>query len=434
MTYTDLSGLMGCRKILKDPVVKALLGLQRLGARPAVTGFTAPPEEEAGHPDVNTAAAAAALLTDQAETLGLGGNVVRSYLVNLLAEGDSAIAAAVERTGVIGASMEQVLRADMILLWPYLTEPPSALLGTDLFDDYRPARPDTCEGTLRLDEALAACETPDEAARALLDHYVQYGRGLFARFTAFRIDDQGRLTGIDPFPAFPWEDLIGYKAQKAKLLANTEDFLDGRAANNVLLTGARGTGKSTAVKALAGRFHREGLRLIQVDRDQLRWLPALLEGLAEVRSKKFILFLDDLSFDAGEKDYKYLKSAIDGSVTPQPDNVLLYATSNRRHLLKETWQDRSDGLDEVYRDDSANESISLADRFGLILHYSAPTQEEYLAIIANELKKAGVTLDPEELRLEGIRWEMEHSGRNGRIARQFVTWYLGQGKELHHKP
>ena len=432
MTYTDLSGLMGCRKILKDPVVKALLGLQRLGAHLPVTGFATPPEETDEHPDVNTAAAAAALLTDQAETLGLAGNVVRSYLINLLAEGDFAIAAAVERTGVIGASMEQVLRADMILLWPYLTEAPSTLLGTDLFDDYRPARPDTCAATQRLDKALAACETPDEAARALLEHYVHYGRGLFARFTAFRIDDQGRLTGIDPFPAFAWEDLIGYKAQKAKLLANTEDFLDGRAANNVLLTGARGTGKSTAVKALASRFHGEGLRLIQVDRDQLRWLPALLEGLAEVRSKKFILFLDDLSFDEGEKDYKYLKSAIDGSVT-QPDNVLLYATSNRRHLLKETWQDRSDELDEVYRDDSANESISLADRFGLILHYSAPTQEEYLAIIANELKKAGITLDPEELRIEGIRWEMEHSGRNGRIARQFVTWYLGHVKKLSPK-
>lgn len=433
MTYTDLSGLMGCRKILKDPVVKALLGLQRLGAHLPVTGFATPPEETDEHPDVNTAAAAAALLTDQAETLGLAGNVVRSYLINLLAEGDFAIAAAVERTGVIGASMEQVLRADMILLWPYLTEAPSTLLGTDLFDDYRPARPDTCAATQRLDKALAACETPDEAARALLEHYAHYGRGLFARFTAFRIDDQGRLTGIDPFPAFAWEDLIGYKAQKAKLLANTEDFLDGRAANNVLLTGARGTGKSTAVKALASRFHGEGLRLIQVDRDQLRWLPALLEGLAEVRSKKFILFLDDLSFDEGEKDYKYLKSAIDGSVTPQPDNVLLYATSNRRHLLKETWQDRSDELDEVYRDDSANESISLADRFGLILHYSAPTQEEYLAIIANELKKAGITLDPEELRIEGIRWEMEHSGRNGRIARQFVTWYLGHVKKLSPK-
>lgn len=139
MTYTDLSGLMGCRKILKDPVVKALLGLQRLGAHLPVTGFATPPEETDEHPDVNTAAAAAALLTDQAETLGLAGNVVRSYLINLLAEGDFAIAAAVERTGVIGASMEQVLRADMILLWPYLTEAPSTLLGTDLFDDYRPA-------------------------------------------------------------------------------------------------------------------------------------------------------------------------------------------------------------------------------------------------------------------------------------------------------
>lgn len=150
-----------------------------------------------------------------------------------------------------------------------------------------------------------------------------------------------------------------------------------------------------------------------------------MERLGDIGSKKFILFLDDLSFDENEKEYKYLKSAIDGGVTPQPKNVLIYATSNRRHLLKETWRDRNDELDEVYRDDSTNESISLSDRFGLILHYSAPTQDEYLQIIAHELKKAGITLDSEELRVEGVRWEMEHSGRNGRIAQQFVKWYLG---------
>jgi predicted AAA+ superfamily ATPase len=202
----------------------------------------------------------------------------------------------------------------------------------------------------------------------------------------------------------------------------------GKEANNVLLTGSRGTGKSTAVKALIYRYYKDGLRLLQISRGQLLYLPAVMEKLSRIRSKKFILFFDDLSFDEDEKEYKYLKSAIDGGATPQPDNVLIYATSNRRHLLKETWRDRNDDLDEVYRDDSTNESISLADRFGLILHYSAPTQDEYLRIIDNELQKAGVHLSQEELRIQGIRWEMEHSGRNGRIARQFVKWYLGNQK------
>ena len=206
--------------------------------------------------------------------------------------------------------------------------------------------------------------------------------------------------------------------------------MEGRPANNVLLTGARGTGKSTGVKALAAMFAGDGLRLIQITRDQLELVAPVLERLNEIRSKKFILFFDDLSFDEGEPGFKFLKSAIDGSVTAQPDNVLIYATSNRRHLLKETWSDRNDALEaEVYRQDSANESISLSDRFGLILHYSMPSQEEYLQIIDHELRKAGVRLSPEELRLEGLRWEMEHSGRNGRIANQFVKWYLGNLEE-----
>ena len=141
------------------------------------------------------------------------------------------------------------------------------------------------------------------------------------------------------------------------------------------------------------KFHKEGLRLVQVERGQMKKLPPLMEHLSAIKSKKFILFFDDLSFDEDEKEYKYLKSVIDGGIIPQPDNVVIYATSNRRHLLKETWRDRRDDLDEVYRDDSQNESISLSDRFGLIIHYAAPTQDEYLQIIDHELRKAGVVLE-----------------------------------------
>ena len=144
------------------------------------------------------------------------------------------------------------------------------------------------------------------------------------------------------------------------------------------------------------------------------------------KSTIVLCFLDDLSFDEGEQEYKILKSAIDGSVTSQPENVLLYVTSNRRHLIKETWKDRKDDADDVYHDDHTNESISLSDRFGLILHYGKLSQEEYLDIIAHELSKKGIALSREELRVEAVRWEMEHSGRNGRIAHQFVTWYVGQ--------
>ena len=198
------------------------------------------------------------------------------------------------------------------------------------------------------------------------------------------------------------------------------------AGTTVAIVGETGAGKSTLVKAMVSRFGEKGLRLVQMERTQLDHLPRLLSLLGQEKHYRFVLFLDDLSFDEGEQEYKILKSAIDGSVTSQPENVLLYVTSNRRHLIKETWKDRKDDADDVYRDDHTNESISLSDRFGLILHYGKLSQEEYLDIIAHELSKKGIALSREELRVEAVRWEMEHSGRNGRIAHQFVTWYAGQ--------
>ncbi|MCH4166360.1 MAG: ATP-binding protein [Megasphaera sp.] len=410
MMYPDLQGLVVCRHFLDDATFQTILAC------------IADPS------DANTSSTATAALLEQAEILGLSGNVLRRYVVWLLCEGDNIAAASIEQNGRPGKGLMAAMAADMTLLWPYIKASASDITGNALLDAYEPAALRQDNNLDTLSQALSNAVTPAEGAQVLLSHYAVYGRGKLARFMAFRLDETGQAVGIDPFPQFAWEDLIGYDMQKAKLLANTDQFMAGKEANNVLLTGSRGTGKSTAVKALIYRYYKDGLRLLQISRGQLLYLPAVMEKLSRIRSKKFILFFDDLSFDEDEKEYKYLKSAIDGGATPQPDNVLIYATSNRRHLLKETWRDRNDDLDEVYRDDSTNESISLADRFGLILHYSAPTQDEYLRIIDNELQKAGVHLSQEELRIQGIRWEMEHSGRNGRIARQFVKWYLGNQK------
>ena len=368
----------------------------------------------------------AGLLVKKAEELGLSGNIFSAYLFHSLAEGNNTAADTVEATGTYGKGLAQAMARDMQLLLPYLSAKSSAFTGHTFLDAYIPAEEAENKLEASLKNKILRAKTAGAAAKALLDHYKKWGSGMLARYTAFRIGAGGMLIGIADFPVFKWDDLLGYEDQKYKLLTNTRNFMEGRPANNVLLTGARGTGKSTGVKALAAMFAADGLRLIQITRDQLELVAPVLEKLSQIHSKRFILFFDDLSFDEGESSYKYLKSAIDGSVTAQPDNVLIYATSNRRHLLKETWSDRNDALEaEVYRQDSANESISLSDRFGLILHYSMPSQEEYLQIIDHELRKAGVSLSPEELRLEGLRWEMEHSGRNGRIANQFVKWYLG---------
>ncbi|MDU3111840.1 MAG: ATP-binding protein [Megasphaera sp.] len=408
MKCESLRSLVVCRGFLHDPVVKALMAVQE--------------DERQG--DSFSRRAGAAVLLEAAERLGLRGNVLRQYFFYLFGEGRTVAADVMERVGRTGTGMTKALTFDMELIFPYLQQKASDFFDVDFLDDYEPAavRDDACIRTLA--EAFQSVDTPENAAAALLDYYAAFGRGKLARFIAFRLSADGRLIGIEGFPQFDWNDLIGYAAQKEKLLANTEAFVNGNEANNVLLTGSRGTGKSTAVKALVSRYHERGLRLVQLQRDQLQGLQTLMEKLGAIGSKRFILFLDDLSFDENEASYKYLKSAMDGGVTPQPKNVVIYATSNRRHLLKETWHDRNDEWEEVYRDDNTNEAISLSDRFGLILQYAASTQDEYLEIIGHELKKAGIDLDPEQLRIEGLRWEMEHSGRNGRIAQQFVKWYL----------
>lgn len=410
----SLQGLIVCRHFLEDPVLGAIAAL------------------ETGQPASGAKQHIAATLIERAEKLGLKGNLLSSYILYLLADGQMESAAAIERAGRAGAGLIAGMAIDMAILWPYLTRPASVFLDLALLDAYEPSLPRTYDHVEVLTATLKNCTSATAAASALAAHYAAYGRGQLARFQAFRLDEAGELQGIRDFPDLSWDDLIGYAAQKERLLENTRAFVQGGRTNNALLTGARGTGKSTAVKALVSLYHRQGLRLIQIGQQQLPYLPDLLEKLAAIRSKRFILFLDDLSFDENEKEYKYVKSAIDGGVTPQPDNVLIYATSNRRHLLKETWDDRHDEMNEVHRADSVNESISLSDRFGLILHYAAPTQDEYLAIIKHELQKAGICLDGETLRREGVRWEMEHSGRNGRIAHQFVTAYVAQ-KSLFHK-
>lgn len=407
MNYAAMNHVVLCREVPQNPVFSTLVSAETQNNGRNAEG--------------------AAMLLHYAESLGLSGNVWQQYMVYVFCNGDNLAARTVEKTGTFGTGLTAAMSHDMEILWPYIHLKASQVFGEEyaFLDDYVPAEPKDDAVRQALTKAFLACTSGRDAAKALLQHYASFGRGKLAAYMAFRLSSHGDLIGIDAFPHYDWNDLIGYAVQKEKLLTNTEHFVEGKDANNVLLTGARGTGKSTAVKALVYRFHSQGLRLIQISRDQLQLLPQLMETLCAIRSKKFILFFDDLSFDEDEKEYKYLKSAIDGGVSPQPKNVVMYATSNRRHLLKETWKDRNDEMDEVYRDDSTNESISLSDRFGLIIHYGTPTQDEYLAIIDHELQKHGIQLDKNQLRILGVRWEMEHSGRNGRIAQQFVKWYLG---------
>lgn len=364
-----------------------------------------------------------ARLIEKAENLGLSGNLYRSYLIYLLAHEPNLVATSIEmHGGTIGESLREVFKHDIEILLP--------ILRGELFGDlkilniYKPTVENKNEAYNELIRRLERVNDASEITYTFIEHYKRYGYGDIATYRAFRWD--GKLIGVRHFEKIQLNDLIGYAHQKELLTGNTSAFVSGKPANNVLLVGARGTGKSSSVKALVNEYYSKGLRLLQITKPQLKFLPEIMDALRKFLSKRFIIFLDDLSFDESETEYKYLKSAIEGGVESRPENVLIYATSNRRHLIRETWRDRSEEQEELYREDSANETISLSDRFGLIVHYYAPTQAEYLEIIRNMLKRQGVELDEELLRLEGLRWEMSHSGRNGRTAQQFVNYYLGQ--------
>ena len=207
-------------------------------------------------------------------------------------------------------------------------------------------------------------------------------------------------------------------------MANTQAFVEGRPCNNALLVGARGTGKSSSVKALVNQFYKQGLRLVEVSKHDQKDLYNVLKSL-RTSGKRFIVFLDDLSFEENESEYKYLKSILEGGVETKPDNVLIYATSNRQHLIRETWNDRSGNSDDLHKFDTVNEKLSLADRFGLTVTFLAPNQEEYMTIIEELAKRHDVDLSSTELRAMALKWEMTRSGRSGRAARQFISHILG---------
>jgi predicted AAA+ superfamily ATPase len=256
----------------------------------------------------------------------------------------------------------------------------------------------------------------------LCHFYLRYGAGLACRHWAFNWD--GQLSGISQPDPISLPTLVGLERQKELLLANTRQFLKGLPANNALLHGARGTGKSSLVKATCRLLSKEGLHLIEVPKEFLDTLPSLL-SLLSCRAAKFIIFIDDLSFEEQETEYKALKACLEGSLQDKPGNILIYATSNRRHLVVESFQDR----DEIHGGDTVEEKLSLSDRFGLNITFPSPDQGEYLKIVHS--LASSFPISPDELTQRAIEWERRSSGRSGRLARQFVLALAGElGVEL----
>ena len=224
-------------------------------------------------------------------------------------------------------------------------------------------------------------------------------------------------------------DLIGYEIQKQKLIDNTEAFVEGRAANNCLLFGDSGTGKSTSIKAILNEYYDRGLRMIEIYKHQFKDLSNIIAQIKN-RNYRFIIYMDDLSFEEFEIEYKFLKAVIEGGMETKPDNVLIYATSNRRHLIRETWSDRSDmSNDELHRSDTMQEKLSLVARFGVTINYSKPTKKEFNNIVVELAKRyPGIKLTEEELMAKANMWEMSHGGVSGRTAQQFINYLAGKGE------
>ncbi len=281
----------------------------------------------------------------------------------------------------------------------------------------------------RLSLMIEQAQNASEIYQIVTDFYQTYGVGELGLNKAFRIsagEGADILIPITTIGDMVLDNLVGYEEQKRQLIQNTEAFVEGRQANNVLLFGDAGTGKSSSIKAILNQYYDRGLRMIEMYKHEFKELPQVIAAIKN-RNYRFIIYMDDLSFEEFEIEYKYLKAIIEGGLEPKPENVLIYATSNRRHIIRETWSDRLDMTkDEVHRSDTMQEKLSLVARFGITIGYYKPSRAEYINIVTTLARRyPQITLTDAELTLEANRWEMRHGGASGRTAQQFITYLLG---------
>lgn len=382
-------------------------------------------------------------LLQAATDYGFNHNLWHNYLTFLLITSENPFSITCEKVGASDGSVNYFARNDFRAyydLFHYDFKPLETELGIDCFSrisDYHAIgkkdmmyNKNVSEKVLTLSRELEAGADEEDFFASVTGFYKDYGVGMFGLNKAFRIlnmPDGIQFHPINNMDAVMLDDLIGYELQKQKLIDNTKAFVDGRKANNVLLHGDSGTGKSTSIKAIVNEFYGDGLRMIEIYKHQFQDLSNIIARIKN-RNYKFIIYMDDLSFEEFEVEYKFLKAVIEGGVETRPDNILIYATSNRRHLIKENWGDRDDmeHAGGMHRSDTLEEKLSLVNRFGVTINYSKPTQKEYFHIVIELARKAGLMIPDEQLRAEANKWELSHSGISGRTAQQFINHLLGQ--------
>lgn len=371
---------------------------------------------------------------------GLTGNLWHDYLTFLLASDENAYSTSCEIVGAIDGSMNQVAMHDFAIfkeLYDYDFTELEKALGVDCWIMMKGFETDGAHGSVfnkrirdricELSIHLAESENIEEFKAVLTQFYKEFGVGKFGLHKAFRIEHTelgAEIVPITKIAHVHLDDLVGYEMAKKKLIENTEAFVKGKKANNCLLFGDAGTGKSTSIKAILNQYYDQGLRMIEVYKHQFQDLNDVIAQIKN-RNYKFIIYMDDLSFEEFEIEYKYLKAVIEGGLEKKPDNVLIYATSNRRHLIKETFKDKEDRDEELHTNDTVQEKLSLVARFGVTIFFGKPDKKQFQEIVRQLASRTELEITEEELMLEANKWELSHGGMSGRAAQQFVDYLLG---------
>lgn len=383
-------------------------------------------------------------LLDIATLYGFNQNLWQNYLAYTLASLENPFAITSEKIGARKGTVNTFAKADFKIfldLFHFDFKGIEKELDINCFSiitDYKAIEKSSgsynksvSDKVRQLSANIASAKDEDEVFTIVTDFYRDHGVGVFGLNKAFRISrEQGKLDiiPITNILEVRLSHLVGYELQKKMLIDNTKAFVEGKKANNVLLFGDSGTGKSTSVKAILNEYCDRGLRMIEIYKHQFEDLSSVI-SLIKNRNYKFVIYMDDLSFEEFEIEYKYLKAVIEGGLEIKPDNVLIYATSNRRHLIRETWKDRSDMETDgdIHRSDTMEEKLSLVDRFGITINFSSPSNKEYLEIVKQLAYRHGIEhLSEEELFAEARKWELYHGGLSGRTAQQFVNYLAGK--------
>lgn len=385
-------------------------------------------------------------LLDLATDYGFNTNLWHNYLTFIMMTNENSFTLTSEKVGANEGSVNQFAKNDFRIfkeLFDYNFYEIEKELGIDCFtiiSNYtaiqkkeRMYNYNVSSKVQELSLRLEKCEDEEGFFNEVTKFYADYGVGMFGLNKAFRI--RSTENKVDIYPINNTEnvllnDLVGYEIQKQKLIENTEAFVAGKPANNCLLFGDSGTGKSTCIKAIINEYYDQGLRMIEIYKHQFKDLSTVI-SMIKNRNYRFIIYMDDLSFEEFEIEYKFLKAVIEGGVETKPDNVLIYATSNRRHLIKETWNDKNDMeiSEGLHRSDTMQEKLSLVNRFGVTINFSRPSQKEYFNIVCELAKREpSITLSEEQLCAEANKWELSHGGISGRTAQQFINYLAGKSE------